>query len=281
MNTTTKTTIVLFGLTLLSACASYTPLTEKQEYFIGRSVSANLLTTHKLVQTDPEWTEYLTMLGLNLAQSSDRPSTYGGYQIALVEHEDVNAFATPGGFIFVTTGAVKSMQTEDELAGVLAHEIAHVALKHPEAAANEANQNRQATKTIFAIAGAVSAQKNKGGADMQALMGISEAVVDDIVLDLIDKGYSRDQEFEADKLGTDLAARMGYDPAALKNFLQRLDQDPNFKKDSAHLLGWMGSTHPQPADRVQRLNAQLAKQPAAVPVAHRKKKFQDMKKRLK
>src|SRR6185436_514659 len=132
------------ALLALSAvgCASG-KLTESQEYYVGRGVAANAMFDGMgryigLYDKDANLEEYVAMVGLSVAMESDRPDTFKGYRFGVMASNDINAFAAPGGFIFVTTGALKLMENEDELAGVLSHEIAHVNLRHPEDHANRA-----------------------------------------------------------------------------------------------------------------------------------------------
>src|SRR5258708_4837268 len=122
---------------------SHPKLTESQEYYVGRGVAANAMfdsqgTYVGLYDKDANLEEYVALVGLSVALESDRPETFKGYHFGVVNSSDINAFAAPGGFIFVTTGALKQMENEDELAGVLSHEIGHVNLRHPEEHANKA-----------------------------------------------------------------------------------------------------------------------------------------------
>jgi predicted Zn-dependent protease len=122
---------------------SHPKLTESQEYYVGRGVAANAMFDADgryvgLYDKDQNLEEYVALVGLSVALESDRPETFKGYHFGVVNSPDINAFAAPGGFIFVTTGALKLMANEDELAGVLSHEIGHVNLRHPEDHANRA-----------------------------------------------------------------------------------------------------------------------------------------------
>src|SRR5438552_315512 len=131
--------VVAFGWAAAVGCGSPAKLTESQEYYVGRGVAANaIVATQGLQIGDLE--DYVNRVGMTIALASDRPETFKGYYFAVLRTETVNAFAAPGGFVFVTTAAIKRMNTEDELAAVLAHEIAHVNLRHPEEFANNATR---------------------------------------------------------------------------------------------------------------------------------------------
>ncbi|HEO65424.1 MAG TPA: hypothetical protein ENI73_06075 [Spirochaetes bacterium] len=109
--------------------------TPKEEYFIGRSVAAFLITETRIdLYSEDENTpldDYISKVGHTLVKASDRPGTYQGYRFVVAKSKRVNAYAVPSGFIFITTGLIKLCENEDELAGVLAHEISHIVLKHP------------------------------------------------------------------------------------------------------------------------------------------------------
>ncbi|MFA6464435.1 MAG: M48 family metalloprotease, partial [Desulfurivibrionaceae bacterium] len=108
---------------------AFTDITPEQEYYVGRAVGATLLGKYR-PRTDPQTVQYLNLVGQSLASGSDKPETYGGYHFVLLEDDGINAFAAPGGLIFVSRGMLRCCQDEDTLAAVLAHEIAHVQLKH-------------------------------------------------------------------------------------------------------------------------------------------------------
>ncbi len=100
-------------------------ITPEQEYYIGRSVAASILQDYPALD-DRKANAYLNTLGQTLAMASDRPETFGGYHFLLLDTDEINAFAAPGGLILVSRGLVNCCRNEDELASVLAHEIAHV-----------------------------------------------------------------------------------------------------------------------------------------------------------
>ncbi len=210
-----------------------------------------------LYDRDQALEEYVAMVGLSVALESDRPETFKGYHFGIVNSADINAFAAPGGFIFVTTGAIKQMETEDELAGVLSHEIAHVNLRHPEDHANRAADQAGVMSLLDtggAVASGVLSFMGKGGTarDVAALSKGFGTVLDDFSKEIIVNGYGRDSELAADALGVNVLCRSGvrYNPAALRDFIARLP-----KKDRG---AW--STHPGLEGRIQAIDEQIKKQ---------------------
>ncbi len=214
-------------------------ISESEEYYIGRGVGAQILSEYKPLR-DEALNRYVRELGTAIALASDRPQTYVGYRFQVLDSEEPNAFAAPGGFIFVTKGLVELAGSEDELAGALAHEIAHVNLKH----GLKTIKTARLTSAFSILAG--EAAKSYTGEQMQKLTEAFEGSVDDIVKTLVVNGYSRDKEFEADKLGAEFARRAGYDPRGLPRLLAKLEQAPK----GAGLL----KTHPAPEARVARLS---------------------------
>ena len=108
---------------------TFQDLTPEQEYYIGRAVAAQVFQSYPPLDK-PKANNYLNLLGQSLAVFSDRPETFGGYHFLLLDSDEINAFAAPGGLILVTRGMLRCCENEDELAAVLAHEICHVELKH-------------------------------------------------------------------------------------------------------------------------------------------------------
>ena len=238
-------------------------LTESQEYYVGRGVAANAMFDSRGKAVGPVTDaqvkgleEYVNLVGLTLSLESDRPETFKGYHFAVVNSEDVNAFAAPGGFVFVTVGAMRLMQSEDELAGVLAHEVAHVVLRHPEDHANRAAQQSgvmgilstgaHLASTFLSLAG-----KQQAADNLQTVTQGFGEVLDGFLKEIMVNGYGRDNELKADAYAVDLLTRPGvrYDPAALKAFIARLP-----KKDRG---AW--STHPELEGRAQAVDQEIQK----------------------
>ena len=229
----------------------FADLTPQEEYFIGRAVAARILGLYKPVENQAA-TRYLNALGLALAQASSGPETYGGWHFILLDSDEVNAFAAPGGFIFVTRGLYQSCRTEEQLATVVAHEVGHVTLRHGLAAIKTSRLTE-----AFAIIG-TEAVKEFTGANLAKLTEAFAGTVDDIIDQMVSLGYSRWQEYAADAEGGRIAYRAGYNPAGLAEFLQTLQA----RAAKADKKGFF-STHPPAADRREKVEAQLVEEKLA------------------
>jgi predicted Zn-dependent protease len=205
---------------------------EKQEIDIGRDMGSRLLGAAPLV-ADARMQRYVNNVGRWLAAQTERPDL--PWQFGVLEAPQVNAFAVPGGTIFVTRGLLERMRSESELAGVLAHEIAHVLQKHH-------------LKAIQKNAKASLA----GDALSLALQDQNSMVRDKLIslgTELYARGLDKSDELEADRLGVVIAARGGYDPYGLPTVLQVLQRaNP---EDSG--LALMFKTHPPAAERLEAL----------------------------
>jgi beta-barrel assembly-enhancing protease len=224
-------------------------ITEADEIRIGQGVSAKVRARYGVVQ-DASVHRYVTLVGASLAITSKRPGL--PWTFIVLDTDGVNAFATPGGFIHITRGALGLLTSESELAGVLAHEISHVTGKH----------------TIKAL------QKSKG-----IQLAANETLGDKAVFDkfvergteLVMAGFSREEELEADGEGLKLANAVGYEPSGLGVFLQRL-ADRN--KASTEKQGLFAS-HPEMQERIDRLAkmAAAAKPAGTATLEERYRKF--------
>ena len=222
---------------------AFTPVTLEQEEAIGNAAAATLLGATKPIK-DKAVQEYVNKVGLWVALQSDRPDL--PWRFAVTDSDDIDAFAAPGGYVFITRGLLQHMHSEAELAGVLGHEITHVVLKH------HLNALQRAAKLDLAGQAAQVGLASKGynsTLDQQAFQKISNAT-----RNLYSKGLDKDDELDADRAGVVLAARAGYDPYGLLAVLQTLEGvDP--KSGRVQLLL---ATHPSPEDRIAALSAAMA-----------------------
>ncbi len=203
---------------------------------IGQSVAVAITNRYKL-STDESLNDYVNLVGLTVASVSPNPDI--NYAFGVIESSEVNAYSTPGGYIFVTTGSLALMQDESELAGVLAHEVAHVAENHGIEAV------KAAKRTDLALSAAKTAD--------QRLNAYSRAV--DVAADVVlVKGYSRSQESQADAQAVKYLIVAGYDPNGLVRFLQRMQA----KSTSAGSAKPLMSTHPGTGDRITSIQKQIA-----------------------
>lgn len=252
-------------------------LSPENEYYIGRSVTTNLLSraSYKYVEAEAfqggqlgKTTAYVNAVGNVLAASAmsaprkdDRPSPIAGWHFVIVDDDQVNAFAASGGFIVVNKGLIKAAQTEDELAAVLAHEVAHTVRGH---AIGSIKKARMAGVYKEMLDSTVQLDQQQLGTLTQAFEGAMDDMVDSMVV----KGYSRDTEFEADRIGLKIMVDAGYDPGAFIALLETLDK----KLGGAH-SGGMKATHPAPKDRIVKLKAEVAKYKATKGPAARTERF--------
>ncbi len=215
-------------LSLGSLVKAVRPVSEKREIKIGRGIAANLLGAAAPVD-DPELQIYVNRIGKWIALQTEKPHL--PWHFAILDTESVNAFAMPGGYVFITRGLLLLMRDESELAGVLAHEISHVIKRH-------------ALKTMrkgeWAKLGG-QALTNSSGEDFQQVLNVGT--------ELFSRGLDKKDEFMADYLGATLAARAGYDPYGLLAVLQTL-ASVNPTDDAVAL---MFKTHPSPEERMDRL----------------------------
>ena len=192
-------------------------ISESEEYYIGRSVAAQILGRYKPLNNGA-LNLYVQKVAQAVSMASDRPATFKGYHVQVLDTGEVNAFAAPGGFIFVTKGMLGLVKNEDELACVLAHEVAHISKKH----GLKTIQTSRLT-SAFTILG-TEAAKSYTPQQISQLTTAFEGAVDDVVNKLVVNGYSRDKEYEADRFAAQYTRNANYDPGALKGFLTRMAQ---------------------------------------------------------
>jgi beta-barrel assembly-enhancing protease len=182
---------------------------------------------------------------LETHRNGDRPAPVAGFHFVVVESDKINAFAAPGGYVFVTTAAVRTAKSEDELAAVLAHECAHVVRGH---ALGNIQKSRYASTSAELLQAAGTATLSPE--QLNQLNQLLEGIINDTLEAMFVKGYSRDTEFEADKIGVELVQKAGYDPMAMSRFLD------NLAKQQSTSEGGFFQTHPSTQERQAKLAAQ-------------------------
>ena len=214
-----------------------TEINEQQEVEIGKEYASLLLGAAPLLD-NAEVQRYVNRVGRWLSINSERPDL--NWQFGVLDSPNVNAFATPGGFVLVTRGLMVRLRNEGELAGVLAHEIAHVVKKHHLAALRK-GAGMQAGANI--LADFASRGRNQMITD-KLISGMKEVML---------RGLDKDDELESDRMAVVLAARAGYDPYGLPATLQMLQSmSPG---DSG--LALLFATHPAPTDRLDALDRSM------------------------
>jgi predicted Zn-dependent protease len=179
--------------------------------------------------------KYVNRIGRWVATQSERPDL--PWHFGVIQSEDVNAFAAPGGYIFITLGLYRTFQSEADLAGVLGHEVGHVIRQH---------HLKILQQSKWVEAGSKAISKQVGGNDkVQQIIGSGAEIVA--------RGLDKDAEFEADRIGVVLATRAGYDAYGLPTVLQLIGHAA--KDDDRVAL--LFKTHPLPEDRLNKLDTAM------------------------
>lgn len=215
-----------------------TGIDEEDEIDIGRDAAAVLLGASKPVD-DPELQRYINRIGRWVVNQTDR--AHLPWRFAVLRSNAINAFATPGGNIFITDGLLRLLNSEAELAAVLAHEVAHVVQKHHIKAMSSLN-----TSGVSGLVKLASVTK-QGRSNKMTTQMVGQ------VKDMYLRGLDKNDEFEADSMGTVIASRAGYDPFALMAVLQTLD---SINPENSG-LALLYKTHPPAADRLDKLEPVL------------------------
>ncbi|MGB5261715.1 MAG: M48 family metalloprotease [Gammaproteobacteria bacterium] len=235
---------------LASACSTnpvtgkqdFVLMSEEQEISLGRQYSAEIVKEIR-VYDDPELTSLVQKIGEQLAANSHRPDLI--YRFSVLDSDQVNAFALPGGYIYITRGMMAYLNSEAELAAVLGHEIGHVTARH--------SVRQHGTATMTGLLGAVLSASTgiQGAGDLSRLAGT--AVV---------RGYGREHELEADRLGAEYLAMSGYNPEGMLEVVGILKNQEAFDKRVAKQEGreprayhGLFSTHPDNDKRFQEVVA--------------------------
>ena len=209
---------------------------EPEEIAIGKDVASRLVGAAPLVP-NPALQRYVNQVGRWLAAQTERPEL--PWQFGVLDHSNVNAFAVPGGTIFITRGLLEKMRSEAELAGVLGHEIVHVLRKHHLKAIQKGAQ------TALAGDGLSAALRDRAGPARDKLIAFGT--------EMYSRGLDKSDELEADRLGIVIAARAGYDAYGLPSVLQTLQAMS--AQDSAVAL--MFKTHPSPGERLDSIGEKM------------------------
>ena len=226
--------------------STFSDISEEEEYFIGRSVAALILSKYPAYKND-NLTQYINLVGNAVAVYSDRPEIYAGWHFLVLDTEEVNALAAPGGMIFITKGLLRRCRDEESLGLILSHEVGHVCAKH-------GLQSIKKSRLVdaFKLIGQQAAQRYSPE-NLAQLTNIFENVLGDIAEQLIERGYDRKYEYEADRLAVKFGAKTGFDPSGITRFLQTMVGDSS----SASGKGWF-KTHPTPEDRIASLQKEMA-----------------------
>jgi len=225
--------------------SAFGDFTEEEEYYIGRSVAAVILGTYPALD-NAALNLYVNKVGNAVAMFSNRPEIWAGWHFQVLNTDEVNAMAAPGGMIFITKGLLKRCPDEESLALILAHEVGHVAARHGLQSIKKANLTGAFTSI------GIEAIKSYGPAHLAKVTAAFEGVLGDVVGTLVERGYDRKFEYEADKAAVLTASRTGYDPSGIIRFLATMVGD----KSAVSGKGWF-KTHPTPEQRIDRANSEI------------------------
>jgi predicted Zn-dependent protease len=234
--------VTVFGATTMSSACSVNPATgereialigEQQEIQMGREADQQIVATLGLYE-DPELAAYVQSLGARLAASSERPDLPWTFRV--IDDPTVNAFALPGGFVYVTRGIMTHLRSEAELVGVLGHEIGHITARHSVSQISRA----QLAQLGFGL-GMILVPELRPFGDVAS-----------VGLQLLFLSYGRDDEREADELGVRYMGRTSYDPRELSGVMSMLERSSEVGGGSGRVPEWL-STHPDPGNRATRI----------------------------
>jgi predicted Zn-dependent protease len=223
----------------------YTAIGPQEEARLGREEHPKVLAEYGGAYADPALQAYVTRIGQRLARESELPDLQ--FTFTVIDSPIVNAFALPGGYVYVSRGLLALAENESELAGVLAHEIGHITARHTA---------QRVTQAQYGQLGALGAQilgavlLGDAGAQLGQQLGTLGAAA-------WVQGYSREQELEADQLGIRYMTRAGYDAEGMASLLAALQADEALRKKlrggdaGAAVPSWLAS-HPRTADRIER-----------------------------
>ncbi len=231
----------------------------ESEIRMGKQYAQMVESSSKMV-SDPVVNEYVNRIGQNLVRNSDAQVPF---TIKVIDSDEVNAFALPGGFFYVNTGLILAADEEAELAGVMAHEIAHVAARHA---------TRQMTRSNWASIGTIPLIFVGGG------IGYAAYEAAGLALPMTFLTFQRGFEAEADYLGLQYMYKAGYDPKAFIAFFEKIQAQ---EKKKPGTLAKAFSTHPQTPDRIQKSQEEIARiLPARAQYVVTTSEFDDVKARL-
>ena len=207
---------------------------QEEEVAIGRQIAGNLLGASPLLK-DKLLQKYVNNVGRWVASQSERPDL--PWHFGVIETKDINAFAAPGGYIFVTRGLYLQLQNEAALAGVLAHEIGHVIRQHHLKVLQQSS--------LVDLGGQVLSKQVGNNEKVQKLIGSGAEVVA--------RSLDKNAEFEADSIAVVLSTRAGYDPFSFPEVLQEIG---HIAKDD-NSVELLFKTHPHPDERLEKLNVAM------------------------
>lgn len=251
MNKFLKRTLALISIVFSFFCITPAPrvfsdgfISDSMEVSIGRQYDDEIIRQNGGIWQNPEVQNYVEEIGQRLAEVSERTNI--PYHFTVLNSGDFNAHSLPGGYVYINRGALTNLQNESQLACVLGHEIAHISKRH----GIKMLEQNFAFDFILSIIGWVGGSESQD--DAKRIQDITQA--GSFLFQLAQLGYGREKELEADRLGAEYAAKIGYDPAAMFELLKMLEE-----KEGAGQPEFMEifQTHPAPSKRIEHIQAYL------------------------
>jgi len=247
--------IFLFLMVFIASCA-VNPVTgerqlslysEQDEIAIGKQTDVQIRNQYG-IYNDPALNEYVARVGASLGPYTHR--SHLEYHFAVLDSPVVNAFAVPGGYVYVTRGILALMRSEAELAVVLGHEMGHVNARH--------SIHRMSEQTLFGLGLAVGSSLNRTVADIAGIAGVG--------IQLLFLKYSRDDEKQADQLGVEYSRKGSYNPGEMIGFFTSLEKMGDLS--GSHSIPGFLSTHPLTSERIQNTKDMLIESDGKLQVKH-------------
>lgn len=268
------TTRLLCFVASFLVSVSVMALSEKKELQIGAKMHAEIL-QQTPAYPNPALQDYIQSLGQKLADVSERSELK--WTFTLLDNPTINAFATPGGYVYLNSGLLAYLNSEEQLAAVLGHEVAHIAKRHASGRTNAGNASKILSTIAAVAAGLYTGSSTVAGVTQEVGSSFGAAVV---------SGYGRDQELEADEFGARYLKEIRYDPQAMIEVIAILKDQDSFarvkaKKSGKAARGYHGvfASHPRHDQRLQSLIANVGAQSSVVDVSpqHFRERMQNLK----
>lgn len=238
---------------------SFVMISDDQEVEIGKNVDAEVRGKEKILP-DSTWQRYLAEVGQKIVKVCDRQEIE--YHFAVIQSDQINAFATPGGFVYFYSGILNMMDNEAEMAAVMAHEISHVVGRH-------SVKSLQTAVGLNVLLQLVLGEKSEGSWGQVAGVAINLGLT----------GYGRSHELEADNYGVFYMQKAGYNPDGARTMFGKLAQLSGGQQQG--FFESLTSTHPDTQERLDKINAEIAAMPRSVDALPKfEQRYQEMKKRL-
>jgi beta-barrel assembly-enhancing protease len=219
------------------------PFKMEEEYYIGKSVTVSLINKYGIVN-DQKQNDYISSIGNTLALGSQQPSTFHGYTFIILNTDIETAFSAPDGYIMISSGLISKLQNEDELASIIASEIAHIVFNDPIFSLGP-DKSRKYNNLVSSLRNSNSDEDSKNINDQ--IQKLFDDIVNEILLNL-DRGYGKDKYLLCDTEAVNILSNCNYSPNSFVTALDKLNVSGNYM-----------SIRPAKQDRINAVNAQITK----------------------